>query len=57
MESPENVSILNDPDALVVRVTPPRIEIVEEEEIEGEEGLEGEEGEGEEGEGEEESEE
>ena len=33
VESPENVSILNDPDALVVRVTPPRIEIVEEEEI------------------------
>ena len=57
VESPENVSILNDPDALVVRVTAPRIEIVEEEEIEGEEGLEGEEGEGEEGEGEEESEE
>ena len=57
VESPENVSILNDPDALVVRVTAPRIEIVEEEEIEGEEGLEGEEGEGEEGEDEEESEE
>ena len=57
VESPENVSILNAPDALVVRVTAPRIEIVEEEEIEGEEGLEGEEGEGEEGEGEEESEE
>lgn len=57
VESLENVSILNDPDALVVRVTAPRIEIVEEEEIEGEEGLEGEEGEGEEGEGEEESEE
>ena len=55
VESPENVSILNAPDALVVRVTAPRIEIVEEEEIEGEEGLEGEEGE--EGEGEEESEE
>ena len=49
VESPDNVSILNDPDALVVRVTAPRIEIVEEEEIEGEEGLEGEEGEGEEG--------
>ena len=45
VETTGNVSILNDPDALVVRVTPPRIEVVETEEIEGEEGLEGEEGE------------
>lgn len=50
VEASDNVSILNDPDALVVRVTPPRIEVVEVEEIEGEEGLEGEEGEETEGE-------
>ena len=50
VEASDNVSILNDPDALVVRVTPPRIEVVEVEEIEGEEGLEGEEGEEREGE-------
>ena len=57
VETSENVTILNDPNALVVRVTAPRIEAVDVEEDEGEEGLEGEEGEGEEGEGEEESEE
>ena len=45
VETSDNVTILNDPSALVVRVTAPRIEAVEAEEVEGEEGLEGEEGE------------
>ena len=48
VETSGNVTILNDPNALVVRVTAPRIEVVEAEEIEVEEGLEGEEGEEEE---------
>jgi len=52
VEAPENVSILNDPRAMVVRVTAPRIEVVETDLLKGEEGLEGEEGEeGAEGEG------
>lgn len=50
VETSGEISILNDPDALVVRVTAPRIEVVEEEEIEGEEEFEGEEGEVAEGE-------
>ena len=53
---PDNVTVLNDPDELVARVMPPRVEeepepvVAEGEELEGEEGAEGEagaEGEGE----------
>ena len=40
IEIPDNIAILNDPKALVVRVTAPRIEIIETEELEGEEGIE-----------------
>jgi hypothetical protein len=46
----DNVTILSDPDEMVVRVTAPRVEEVVE--VEEEEGLEGEEGEEAEGEGE-----